>query len=84
MYATFSQQITLDTLSGHTLGMGVVVLCGGEHSQHGHSFHEEGAWSFCIPCLRTVYLKIVSFRASGIKMCTPGYAAVVACLCLQV
>ena len=46
-----------------------------------HSFHGEGAWSFCVPCLRTVYL---SFRASGIKMCTPGYPAVVACLCLQV
>ena len=35
MCATFSQQITVDTLSGHTLGMGVVVLRGGEHSQHG-------------------------------------------------
>ena len=46
-----------------------------------HSFHGEGAWSFCIPCLRTVHL---SFHASGIKMCTPGYPAVVACLCLQV
>ena len=46
-----------------------------------HSFHGEDVWSFCIPCLRTVYL---SFRASGIKMCTPGYPAVVACLCLQV
>ena len=46
-----------------------------------HSFHGEGAWSFCIPCLRTVHL---SFHASGIKMCTPGYPAVVACLYLQV
>ena len=50
-------------------------------NEHGHSalvnianmymlrsYHGEDAWSFCVS-LYTVYL---SFRASGIKLCTPG------------
>ena len=68
--------------SGHTLWSFCVVH--GEHIANTdllHSFHGEGAWSFCILCLHIVHH---SFCASGIKMCTPGCPAVVTWLHLQV
>ena len=59
MYATFSQQITLDTLSGHTLGMGVVVLRDGEHSQHGSA--AQLPWGRCMVILHSLSTYSLSF-----------------------